>query len=289
MSSAKPVPALGGNDLLNRIAEKQLDQIEAGEEFSNFVGKDQLARRANEFIEGFSKIEQVADEGADGPHDVINKIMFNKKDKDKKGRNVLLDASLKHIGFAHRKIKGDNIFVAVLVDKFDLKQKTKIVEKPKKKKDGKNLDELKQAFDLFDVMSMGKIDPKECVAAMKSLSYHVKNPTLFDVMAELDTPENHKQLIDFDQFVDHITSRIEDTNSEDGIRRIFDLFIDDPSQDTITLTTLRKICRELGETQSNEELTEIISRASGNGTELTFEEFYAFMVRKFGNNPQIVA
>lgn len=272
LSNALPVGQLVYNELLNKVAEKHF----AAPKFAMFATGNELILRANEFIEGYSIIEQVADDGADGPHDVINKTMFNKMDKEKKNRKVLLNPEVKEIGFAHRKINGENQFVAVLVDKCVEK---KVVVAKKTRYQG-NTDELRAAFDLFDVMHIGKIDPKECIAAMRTLSFDTKNPALFEVMSEMDTPENRQSLVDFDQFVDHITSRIENTDTKEGIRRIFNLFIDDPTQDTITLATLRKICRELGETQSNDELTDLISRASGNGTELTFDEFYAFMVRK---------
>jgi len=117
---------------------------------------------------------------------------------------------------------------------------------------------------------------------MRSLGYDVKNPSLYQIMKELDTRENQKTLVDWDSFVDHITYNIENTGSTNGLRRIFNLFIDDPSQDTITLSTLKRICRELGENYSVEELSEMISRASGSGTELTFEEFSQFMLTKYG-------
>ena len=143
------------------------------------------------------------------------------------------------------------------------------------------VDEIKQAFDLFDTNGTGKIDPKELKAAMQSLGFDSKNPTIFQLIADLDTPEAAKNGgIDFDNFVEAINDKLGDKESKEGIRRIFDLFIDDPNSDTITLNSLKEIARELGENMTAEELKDMLERASSNGTELTFDEFYEIMTKK---------
>ena len=64
----------------------------------------------------------------------------------------------------------------------------------------------------------------------------------------MDTPETENNGgITFDDFVDAINDKLGDKESKEGIRRIFDLFIDDPNADTITLSSLKKISKELGE------------------------------------------
>ena len=97
----------------------------------------------------------------------------------------------------------------------------------------------------------------------------------------MDIPEAEKNGgINFDDFVDAINDKLGDKESKEGIRRIFDLFIDDPNADTITLSSLKKISKELGENMSDEELKDMLERASKNGVELTFEEFYDIMTKK---------
>lgn len=143
------------------------------------------------------------------------------------------------------------------------------------------IDEIRQAFDLFDTNGTGKIDPKELKAAMQSLGFDTKNPTIFQLIAELDTNENAKRGgIDFEAFVDAINNKLGDKESKEGIRRIFDLFIDDPQSDTITINSLKRIARELGEQMSADELRDMLARASNNNQELTFEEFYDIMTKK---------
>ena len=143
------------------------------------------------------------------------------------------------------------------------------------------VDEIRQAFDLFDTNGTGKIDPKELKAAMQSLGFDTKNPTIYTLIADLDTPEAAKNGgVNFDDFVGSINNKLGDKESKEGIHRIFELFIDDPNADTITLSSLKKIAQELGENMSAEELKDMLERASSNGTELTFDEFYEIMTKK---------
>ena len=159
------------------------------------------------------------------------------------------------------------------------RQASKRVERPGLSSE--EVDEIKQAFDLFDTNGTGKIDPKELKAAMQSLGFDTKNPTIYTLIADLDTPEAAKNGgVNFDDFVGSINNKLGDKESKEGIHRIFELFIDDPNADTITLSSLKKIAQELGENMSAEELKDMLERASANGTELTFDEFYEIMTKK---------
>lgn len=165
------------------------------------------------------------------------------------------------------------------MSKQNTKKTQKKVERPGLSSE--EVDEIRQAFDLFDTNGTGKIDPKELKAAMQSLGFDSKNPTIFQLIADLDTSQAQKAGgIDFDSFVEAINNKLGDKETKEGIRRIFDLFIDDPNSDTITLNSLKKIARELGENMTTEELKDMLERASSNGTELTFEEFYEIMTKK---------
>ena len=163
-------------------------------------------------------------------------------------------------------------------------QKTTVTTTTKVEKSGLSndeVDEIRQAFDLFDTNGTGKIDPKELKAAMQSLGFDSKNPTIYTLIADLDTPEAAKNGgVNFDDFVGSINNKLGDKESKEGIHRIFELFIDDPNADTITLSSLKKIAQELGENMSDEELKDMLERASANGTELTFDEFYEIMTKK---------
>ncbi len=140
------------------------------------------------------------------------------------------------------------------------------------------IEEIREAFNLFDTDGSGLIDPKELKAAMQSLGFESKNPTIYQMIADLDTQENAGG-INFDHFLDAITAKLGNKETKEGIARIFDLFDDDKSG-TINLHNLRRVAKELGETMSTEELKEMLERAASNGDEITFEDFYFIMTKK---------
>ena len=140
------------------------------------------------------------------------------------------------------------------------------------------IEEIKEAFALFDTDSTGVIDPKELKAAMQSLGFEQKNPTIYAMIADLDTHENAGG-INFDQFLDAITDKLGNKESKSGIARIFELF-DDDRTNSINIHNLRRVAKELGETMSAEELKEMLDRAASNGDEITFDDFYFIMTKK---------
>ncbi len=261
------------NTKLCEAAVKELEIIKGGD-FSFEVDQKNFEGRVEGLVHGYTKVSYVADQGAEDPAYIIGKILFNKKDVKKRSRKVLLDEDLKYVGIAHKVIAEENTVVMVFVDNIEEPQ-------PVERKDRGNVDELKLAFDYFDVNKIGKIDIRETLGAMKSLQFDRKNPTLYEVMQRLDKKGKKSPMIDFETFVDHILENIEDTESEEGLRRIFELFVDDPNSDTITLATLKRICKELGEKTKVEELKEMMERSSVSGSELTFQEFYDFMTTKY--------
>lgn len=140
------------------------------------------------------------------------------------------------------------------------------------------VEEIKEAFDLFDTDGSGSIDPKELRAAMQSLGFEAKNQTIYQMITDLD--KNKSGNIDFDEFLDMMTARMSDRDTREDINKVFRLFDEEGSQ-TITVKNLRKVARELGETMSDEELMEMISRADSNGDgAVTMDDFYNIMTKK---------
>jgi len=137
------------------------------------------------------------------------------------------------------------------------------------------IEELQEAFNLFDTDGSGTIDSSELKAAMESLGYKQKNKMVYQMI------ENMKQKsIDFDQFLDMMTARISDGDNRDDILKVFRLFDDDDSG-AITVNDLMRVARELGETMTQAELKEMIDRADldGDGV-ISPEEFINIMTKK---------
>ena len=113
------------------------------------------------------------------------------------------------------------------------------------------IEEIKEAFDLFDTDGSGTIDPKELRAATQSLGFEAKNQTIFQMISDLD--KNKSGSIDFEEFLDMMTARMSDKDTREDIAKVFRLFDDDTSG-SITLRNLRRVAKELGETMTDEEL-----------------------------------
>jgi centrin-1 len=142
-----------------------------------------------------------------------------------------------------------------------------------------DIEEIKEAFDLFDSDGSGTVEPRELKSAMVSLGFEAKNATLFHVVSELD--KDGSGAIDFEEFLNMMSSQMDDHSSKEDIRSIFVLF-DADKTGYINIKNLRKIARDLGETCEDEELLDLIRKGDSDGDGLvSFEDFYNIMTKKF--------
>ncbi|CAE8581986.1 unnamed protein product [Polarella glacialis] len=155
-------------------------------------------------------------------------------------------------------------------------------ERPGLKQD--EIEEIKEAFDLFDTDQSGEIDLKELKAAMQSLGYESKNDTIFTMLAELDKDGNAS--LDFEEFLDLMSGKEgkDEKDTKEEIDKIFKLF-DMEGKGVIVIKDVMKVCKELGERLTVEEVTEIVRRAckdepQGSKMEITAEDFYIVMTKK---------
>ena len=108
---------------------------------------------------------------------------------------------------------------------------------------------------------------------MKSVNFDKTNPILFDIICDLEGNE----WCSWPKFAFHVYSSITDRNTDEGLRTLFDLFIDDPNKETITFDTFKRICNEVGENMSDEEMKNILEITTQNGNEINFEDFCQYM------------
>ena len=140
------------------------------------------------------------------------------------------------------------------------------------------LKDLKQIFDFLDVNDTQRIEPKLLKGAMLSQGFDTLSPSMYQLFADLDTQEIEKKGgITFEEFLKILSQKFGDNKSQEGIKNIFNLFIDNPGSQTITLDSLRKMSKELGENLSDEELEDMLNRVSNNSNGITYEEFYNIM------------
>ena len=208
----------------------------------------------------------IADSGADEAETVVPKLLLNKVDKEKKGRQILCTPDYTQVGIASRENEGENYYVIIFANEDS-------VEEGDPQLPEGDLTELKQAFDLYDHDGSQKIRIKECIEGMKSVNFDKTNPILFDIICDLEGEE----WCSWPKFAYHVYSSITDRNTDQGLRTLFDLFIDDPKTDTITFDTFKRICREVGENMSDDEMKNILEITTQSGNDISFEDFCQYM------------
>ena len=156
------------------------------------------------------------------------------------------------------------------------KRPTKTYERPGLSEE--EIEEIREAFNLFDTDGSGTIDPKELKAAMQSLGFEAKNQTIYQMIGDID--KDNDGSIDFEEFLDMMTAKMSDKDTREDIQKVFNLF-DDDQTGRITLRNLKRVAKELGETMSDAELMEMIERAdTDQDGEISPDEFYGIMTKR---------
>jgi Ca2+-binding EF-hand superfamily protein len=118
----------------------------------------------------------------------------------------------------------------------------------------------------------------ELKAAMTSLGFESKNGAIFQMISDLDTDGNGT--IDFQEWLNLLTKKVNDKDSRENINKIFYLF-DDERTGFISVKNLRRVAQELGENVPESELEELIRRADTDCDGLVSEEeFFTILTRK---------
>ncbi|CAD7946054.1 unnamed protein product [Amoebophrya sp. A25] len=148
--------------------------------------------------------------------------------------------------------------------------------------DDEQLEELREAFNLFDADRSGVIDARELKAAIRALGFVVKKEQVRQMLR--DVGRDVQSQITFDDFQKIMTGKMGDRNSREEINKIFKLF-DEDNSGKVSFRNLKRIAQEIGETLTDDELQEMIDEADRDGDGLINpDEFYRVM-RKRGDNP----
>merc|ERR1712226_1178028 len=147
-----------------------------------------------------------------------------------------------------------------------------------KKKGGlteEQMEEIREAFGLFDADASGAIDVRELKAAMRALGFEVKNEELKKMVSDVDNGT-----IEFVEFLGMMTGKMGEKDSREDIEKVFKLF-DDDNTNKISFRNLARVAEELGENIDDEELQDMINQADRDGDgEINIDEFYRIMKKK---------
>lgn len=104
--------------------------------------------------------------------------------------------------------------------------------------------EIKEAFELFDMNKDGKLDYHELKVAMKALGFEWTKQDILELMEQRRS--SAVEGMSFEDFHRIMSQLIASRDPVEELRRAFRLF-DDDGTGKITLENLRRVSRELGE------------------------------------------
>merc|ERR1712028_41469 len=106
------------------------------------------------------------------------------------------------------------------------------------------IEEIREAFNLFDADNSGAIDVRELKAAMRALGFEIKKEELKKMISDIDNDGNGS--IEFQEFLEMMTGKMGEKDTREDIEKVFKLF-DDDNTGKISLRNLRRVAQELGE------------------------------------------
>jgi centrin-1 len=141
------------------------------------------------------------------------------------------------------------------------------------------IEEIREAFNLFDTDGSGSIDYKELKAAMRALGFETKKEEMQRIIEEIDADGSGE--IEFPEFMQMMTGKMGAVDTHEEIMKLFQKF-DAQSKGYITFADLKGIAKQLGATTSDESLENMIVQFGTDGR-VSAEQFFKVLTRKPGS------
>ena len=265
LDSMKQLPILEFNEILSEAAKRELPSFRGKRGYLKYRRSNGVKGIVPEYYLVASP-SLAADDGADDPINVLTKILLDKQDRLKEGRDILCDPQFTQVGIAHEVYDDENMIIMIFAREF-------ISDEPKFELPFGNITELKKAFDILDSDGKEVLNMNEIMETLDDMRFNLTDPTLYNILKDLADREK----CSWPKFAYQVNKRMTDRQSREGLRTIFNLFIDNPDKNTITFETFKKICNEIECGLSEQQLNDIFKIAASNGDEITFKEFEEYM------------
>lgn len=194
---------------------------------------------------------------------VLIRLISSSEDKTHSFQNLILDKKSYHVGVATKSKDDELSSILIFVENLEENKKEDYGE------DGL----LKEAFDLFDVFNNGKLNQVELKEAFVALGFDKDSYSVYKAILKLNEKDLIKDGIKYDVFRDTVKSLVGSYNSKEDLKKIFDLFVDSPTENKITAESLKRVSRELNDKLTYEEIVNVLKRATNNGVDIDFDEF----------------
>jgi len=129
------------------------------------------------------------------------------------------------------------------------------------------LNEIRDAFDLFDTDGVGTIQSKDLVVLLRALGSEPSKAEVKRFLSDVDASNTGQ--IDFEGYLQIVLDKLAERPSGDDVTKAFRLFAQgDNATGRISFDRLKEIAEQIGETISDEELQEMIAEADTSATGL---------------------
>ena len=276
LRNLKSLPQYVFSASLSKAAEKTLDLL--SDNLQAAKGKE-LEARVKSCCQGYTDIACLADNGSEEPGDVITRLCLDKRDTKRVNPEVLLSTTFKYVGIACRPYEGEDKLCAIIFADYA----EELVVKRNMSKftlTDWELSELKKAFDLFDVEGLGRIHVSELKETFQKLGYDYGNENFYQFIAGLEKDSfviSNDGYIDYDSYISFFADKYADYFSREGLRNIYELFVDENKGKTISYNTFKKLTDELGYFFDEVTVKGLFQRISQNQRDIGFNEFEDIM------------
>lgn len=142
----------------------------------------------------------------------------------------------------------------------------------------RQLQELKELFDLFDADHDKKLTTRELGTIMRGLGQKPSEIELQEIVNEVDLEGSGK--IDFKEFIRIMIRKMKDTDLDQEIKDTFKV-MDVDANSNIGISDLKTIVKNLGENYSKDEIEEMIKECDiDSDKQISYEEFIRVMMSK---------
>jgi Ca2+-binding EF-hand superfamily protein len=277
----EPLPKIQIDPFLGMVAQKVLDASEKRKITPDKIPVDELNLIVKPFMKNHGQIRVIYDTHSSGAK-FLTKIILKEDPKghgfDNPLLEILFDESLTKLGSAGRMIGRTGHYLILAVEKY---------EKIEKRSDltDEEFSEFKRIFKLFDIDDNGTLTPKEFDEIVNKPGVRASWP-LISVFQKL-LFVNDSEGASLDDFIDTCLS-FGVFDSEDVIRRIFNLYRDDIENDTLSLTGLKRIVNDLEIEPYKSEVNLLHRFAYDKNTSATYKEFRDFIRTGIKNKTIVV-
>ena len=137
-------------------------------------------------------------------------------------------------------------------------------------------EQKREIYEAYEPFSETGIESQELRLVMKALGFDANNEDVQRIMQQID--KKGKKPISYEDFVDIMLEKPTNDPSAE-MKKAFTILCED-EKDKITLQSLKKICSELGENITDEELNEMLTEANRDQEDEVGEEDFSKIMKK---------